>query len=171
MVCCPFFRMPLPNCTIGNNFYPDTFEDWASRWHCWNRLKQGLSRWGGRFCVSGQLPTFMTPGRPEPSGGTLRPWSRAPSSQRVPIIDFSLGKKKKKSQMPLARGAGTSLALSRKHWCFFWLRIGRHFVRRLGAPPVLSPHLLWNCGWKSLHQRSSQSLSLLPGVDAIHLNA
>lgn len=141
-----------------------------------------------------ELPTSFahpTPHTPPPAGSspqvaTLRPWSRAPCQSAN--INLSLGKtKKQKCQMPLARGAGTlTNDHSRKKRRELETVDGRsggfEFVVTLSSDWVLpsppsplapAPRPLTSSplelGWKSLHQKSSQSLSLLPGVDAITL--
>lgn len=144
-------------------------EDWSYIWHWANRLTQGLlgkdaSPW--MVPSAATFPNLVHPGRPEPSGG-------AEHLARVPI-STSLQQQNAKCLSHKVQGhwwiitRTVTETRTRSCWCFS----GFEFTVTLSSDGVLLPssHLI-SSGWKLLHQKSSQPLSLLPRVDAIQLNA
>lgn len=163
IVCCPFFHKSLPNCTIGENYI----------WICLRteQLSGTEQTDSDRVFSVGIVhheSIFLLPQLPPRQAGVLRWHSPASESSTLPECQHRPLFDKRKCQMPLSNGAGT-LTNYQSH-----CRLKFEFVitlLRLGAPPVLSPRPLLKLGWKLLHQKSSQSLILLPGVDAIQLKA
>lgn len=107
----------FPNCTFGNNFYLDEFEDRASLWHWAKRLKQGLLDKDSSpppppppvDLYADTITNLVHPETPHPHPRALR-WHSAAvelsTFARVPI-STSLQKKKKMPNASHTRGAGT----------------------------------------------------------------
>lgn len=181
-MCCPFFHKSLPNCTSGNNFIWTSLrtehlsgtEQRDSNRVFYTRIVR--HQW--IFTLT-QLPTSYTQTGPSPQVALCSCGVEhlCQSANIRPLF-----RKKKMPNACRTHGAGTltnlSLSLSRKRLGLVYETVDA--FQALNSPS-LSPQTGCSCrpltssplevGWKLLHQKSSQSLSLLPGVDAIQLNA
>lgn len=166
IVRCPFFHKSPPNCTFGYNVNLDTFEAWASIWHWANGLRRGLL---GEETSTGTVLSAATFTNLSPTGGTLWLWSRGPcQSANYNLFSTTTTQKNAKCLSHMVQGhwwiitrTVTEITRTKNCRCF----PGFEFAVSLSSDWVLLPSCLTSSplelGWKLLHQKSSQSLSLL----------